>query len=124
MKRKKRTDSGTLQISVNCPSWLQKRMRVNLAKATKDRVTPERTRIAKALLETTKVKHEEAVPKVAAKTDSKKPSINIALHVQPVACPANLKVWQSAKSRFRKLAMHISGSLKGKRFLLPVNHRV
>jgi hypothetical protein len=123
MKRKRRTDSHAMQSSIDCPYWLQKKMRTNLKMAKKDRVNPERAKIAKELLENTKREIEAAVPEAIAKTDTERPLVNVDQHVQPAARTADLKVWQSAKASFRKLARHISGSLKSKRFSWPMYHR-
>ena len=123
MRAKKSIDKSPSQIKVNCPRWLQKKMWANLKKAEKDRVNKERAKITKALLETTKRESEAAAPEATAKTYTEKPLVNVDQHVQPAACVADLKVWQSAKASFRKLARHISGSLKSKRFSWPMYHR-
>jgi hypothetical protein len=73
MKKKKRKNINLLQAIVECPRWLQKKMRANLEKAQKDKVNPMRADIAKTLLKHAEGKCELAAAKAAVETEASTP---------------------------------------------------
>ncbi len=121
MEHELKTNDNMSPQEVDCPRWVQKRMRANLAIAAKEKVNRKRASIAKAILESTKVKPQAAVAEASIRTDSPSPSVHVAQPAQPAIRRARSKIWQSTKSGFRKLANHISALLPGKRFLRPAH---
>jgi len=122
MKHRRRIDKDVVQIQVDCPRWIRKRMLANLAVAVRDRVNLERAGIARAILETTKAEPQaaEGIPK----THGEKLKVIVPQLAQPAIRTARSKIWQSARAGFCKLANHISALLPGKRLLRPAHQRV
>jgi hypothetical protein len=106
---------------VNCPRWLQKRMRANLAIAAKEKVSRKRAKIARAILETTKAKAPAQVPAAVAETGSPAPLVETIQPAQPAAHAGRWRIWHRAKVNFRKLAHDICSLLPAKRFLRPAH---
>lgn len=123
MKRRKRSNKHVLrsQIEVDCPRWLQKRMRASLKRARKDKVNPARAKIAKALWESTKAEVQVAIPQKTDKANRGREHVHVAQPAQSTVRSGRSKVWQLVKAGFGKLVKHISGSIKGKRVLRPAH---
>ena len=106
---------------VDCPRWVQRRMRANLAVAARSKVNRNRASIAKAILETIRAKQPMQVPVVAV-NDSPKPAVSVVQVVQPEIRTERPKLWTKAKAFFGKLARNISISLPARRLLRLAHH--
>lgn len=124
MNRNKRDNRSQPQITVPIPLWLQKKMRANLKNAAKNKVGPERVRIAKALLKSTKAKPEIAASRVAVKNDKARLSVDIVQPVQQLTSITGSKPSQCAKAGLNEVTRWISRSVRGGWFLRPAHSRV
>lgn len=123
MKHRRRTDRSVVQIEVDCPRWVQRRMWTNLRRAKEDKVAPERASTANMLLEQARRKHESATPEAPTQTTPKTAPANVAQHVTPRGRTARSGVWQSAKAGLRKWSARLSGLLRSKRVLQLAHNR-
>lgn len=123
MEHESKGNGNMLPQEVNCPRWLQKRMRRNLQESARDRVNLERARIARAILETTKAEAPAQVPAAVAETGSPAPLVETIQPAQPAAHAAGSRIWHWAKASFRKLAHHICALRPAKRLLRPAHQR-
>jgi hypothetical protein len=105
------------QIVIDCPLWVQKRMRRNLAKAAKERVNPARAKMASALLRTTRPEPKVTVPPVITKVGREGGPAYAPAAVVPAARVSRSTIWQAAKNGLRRFAGHVSRSLASQRFL-------
>ena len=104
MERTKQTDKQLKPIVVDCPRWLQKTMRANLKRASRDRVDKAGAKIAKALLKNCQVQPEAAAPKIAANSEKAITENRVA---EPVREPARRK-----RGRIRRIASAGTGRCK------------
>ena len=117
MLHKTKTYDNMSPQEVECPRWIQKRMRANLAAAAKTKVNLDRAGIARAILENTRAKPKVQAPTMAARSDSLKPAaaVPVVQTVLPDIRTVRPKLWSMAKAGFCKIARHISGVLPAKR---------
>jgi hypothetical protein len=115
MKRTKQTDKHVKQIVVDCTAKVQKTMRANLKKAAKDRVNPARAGIAKTLLEQAEGIYKTVAPEAPARNTMEWPAASPDQYIETATQTDNSGIWQSTKAGLRKLAAHVSRSLKAKR---------
>ena len=69
MQTKHRIDVGEPGITVDCNAWIQKAMRSNLKRASKNKVNAAGAKIAEALLKSCKPQSEGDAPEIAANSE-------------------------------------------------------
>lgn len=124
MKKETRMNVDALQAIVDCPRWLQKRMRANLRKASKDRVSATRAKIAQVLLKNCDAQQKVADPKIATSAEKARPTTRITERAQTADPPKRDGIRRIANAVMGKCKNAICNFQKNRRVLLPSHDRV
>jgi len=106
--------SSEMQINVNCPAWLRRRMLHNLQKAAKDKVNRARAEVAANLYAAiTKMSNVASSRAEVDPTAIKTSSDNVKITEQVVQ-PADSRVWWYTKAVLNRGLKHVQAFMKYK----------